>query len=73
MIVIMKALHSGYNINISTIYKAQNAKEFCIFGNPAYFSLLFLYNVPISFRSPTSTMVAAGPVAGELVPDIVDQ
>ena len=73
MLVIMKALLSGYNINIKTIHEAQNAKVLCLFANAAYLDLFIfctiLYNMPF-FRS---TMAAAGPSRGELVPDMVDQ
>ena len=71
MIVIMKALLSFYNIDSSIIREAQNAKELCIFENPAFVSFS-LYNMPISW-SPTSTMAAAGPAPGELVLDMVNQ
>jgi hypothetical protein len=73
MIVIMKALLSGYNINILTIYEARNAKVLCLFAKAAYLDLFIfctiLYNMPF-FRS---TMEAAGPARGELVPDMGDQ
>ena len=69
----MKGLLSGYNINILTIHEAWNAKVLCLFANAAYLELLFLstvlYNMPF-FRS---TMAAAGPARGELVPAMVDQ
>ena len=53
MLVIIKALLSLYNIDLSTIYKAQNAKVLCLFKK--------------------MTMAAASPVAGELVPDMINQ
>ena len=50
----MKGLLSGYNINISTIHEAQNAKVLCLFANAAYLDLFLfctiLYNMPF-FRS----------------------
>ena len=72
MLVIMKALLSGYSIDLSPIHEAHNAKVLCLFANPAYFNL-FLYNMPLFFDHSTSTMAAAGPARGELVPDMVDQ
>ena len=49
MVVITKALLSLYNIEISTIHEAKNAKEMCVFENSAsggpFFSTI-LYNMP---------------------------
>ena len=46
MLVIMKGLLSGYNIGLSTIHEAWNAKVLCLFENAAYLDLLFfLYNI----------------------------
>ena len=76
MLVIMKGLLSGYNIDFSCIDEAQNANALCIFVNPAYLDLLFFVQYGFfyhSFYHSTSTMAAAGPVRGELMPDIVDQ
>ena len=70
MLVIMKGLLSGYNIDPSTIHEAQNAEVLCLFENPAYLEL-FLYNMP--FYHSTSTMAAAGPAHGKLVSDMVNQ
>ena len=54
MLVIMKGMLSGYNIYLSTIHEARNAKVLCLFGNPAYLDLFIfctiLYNMPF-FRS----------------------
>ena len=36
MIVIMKGLLSLYNIDLSIIHKAQNAKVLCVFKNPVW-------------------------------------
>ena len=46
VLVIMKALLSLYNIDLSTVHEAQNAKVLCLFENPAYFDLFVLYNMP---------------------------
>ena len=45
--VIMKALLSLYNIDVSTIHEAQNAEELRLFENPAYFSFSLLCNMLI--------------------------
>ena len=71
MLVIMRGLLSGYNIDPSTIHEAWNAKVMCLFENAAY---LDLFSVQYAFFSDhsTSTMAAAGPARGELVPNMVD-
>ena len=69
----MKGLLSGYNIDPSCIDEAQNAKVLCLFENPAYLDLLFFVQYAFFFDHSTSTMAAAGPVRGELMPDMVDQ
>ena len=50
MLVITKDLLSGYNIGLSIIHKAQNAKVLCLFANAAYLDLFILgtvlYNMP---------------------------
>ena len=73
MLVIVKGLLSGYNIDLSTIHKAWNAKVMCLFKNPAYLDLLFFVQYAFFFDHSTSTMAAAGPVRGEFMPDMVDQ
>ena len=73
MLVIMKALLSGYNIGSSTIHEARNAKVLCLFAKAAYLDLLFLSTVLYNMHFFRSTMAAAGPARGELVPDMVDQ
>ena len=50
MMVIMKGLLSGYNINLSIIDEAQNAKVLCLFENPAY---LDLFSIQYAFFSIT--------------------
>ena len=49
MLVIMKALLSGYNIGLSTIHEAWNAKVLCLFAKAAYLDLFIfctiLYNM----------------------------
>ena len=70
MIVIMKALSSCYNREVSTIYEAQNTKVLCVFKNLAYF-LFFSVQYAYFFDHSTSTTATAGLVAGELVPDMV--
>ena len=76
MLVIMKGLPSSYNINISTIHEAQNAKELCLFANAAsevdLFSVQYC-TICLFFDHSTSTMAAAGTAHGDLVPDMVDQ
>ena len=42
MLVIMKALLSGYNIGLSTIHEARNAKVLCLFAKAAYLDLFIL-------------------------------
>jgi hypothetical protein len=69
----MKGLLSGYNIYLSCIDEAQNAKVLCLFENAAYLDLLFFCTICIFFDHSKSTMAAAGPARGELVPDMVDQ
>ena len=72
MLVIMKALLSGYSIDPSTIHEAQNTKVLCLFENAASSGPFFvqyctiLYSMPF-FDHSKSTMVAAGPTHGELV------
>ena len=50
MLVIMKALLSGYNIDSTTIHEARNAKVLCLFAKAAYLDLFIfctiLYNMP---------------------------
>ena len=72
MLVIMKGLLSGYNIDLSCIDEAQNAKVLCLFANAVYFGLFFV-QYAYFFDHSTSTMAAAGPSPSELVPDMVDQ
>ena len=77
MLVIMKALLSGYNIGSSTIHEAHNEKVLCLFAKAAYLDLFYSrYSiVQYAFFSDhsKSTMAAAGPARGELVPDMVNQ
>ena len=72
VLVIMKGLISGYNIGLSTIHEAQNAEALCPFVNAAYLHLFFVQYAFFFYHS-ASTMAAAGPARGELVPDMVDQ
>jgi hypothetical protein len=73
VVMIMKDLLSSYNINILTIHEAWNAKVLCLFAKAAssgpFVFCTILYNMHF-FRS---TMAAAGPARGELVPAMVDQ
>jgi hypothetical protein len=69
----MKGLLSGNNIDSSCIDEARNAKVLCLFENPAYLDLLFFVQYAFFFDHSTSTMAAAGPVRGELMPNMVDQ
>ena len=73
MLVIMKALLSGYNIGLSTIHEAWNAKVLCLFAKAAYLDLFIFCTVLYNMHFFRSTMAAAGPARGELVPDMVDQ
>ena len=72
MLVMMKGLLSGYNIDSRSICEARNAKVLCLFEKAAL-SGPFFYNIVLFFDHSTSTMAAAGPARGELVPDMVDQ
>ena len=72
MLVITKGLLSGYNIALSTIHEPQNAKVMCLFANAAYYGFFFV-QYAFFFHHNTSTMAAAGPARGKLVPDMVDQ
>ena len=67
----MKGLISGYNIDPSTTHEAQNAKVTRLFKNDASSGTFFVQYA--FFDHSTSTMAAAGPARGELVPDMVDQ
>ena len=71
--MIMKGLLSSYNINTLTIHEAWNAKVLCLFAKAAssgpFVFCTILYNMHF-FRS---TMAAAGPARGELVPAMVYQ
>ena len=73
MLVMMKGLLSFYYIDISNIHETQNAKELCLFENPAYFSFFFFCTICLFSRSPTSTMVTASPAPSKLVPSMIDQ
>ena len=76
MLVVMKALLSGYNIDPRIIYEAWNAKVLCLLENAASSWPLFLYNIvkySFLFDHSKSTIAAAGPTRSELVPDMVDQ
>ena len=64
MVVIMKALLSLYNIDISTIHEAWNTKELCVFENAASIGH-FSWHI---FLSQTSTMAAARPIPGSWCP-----
>ena len=55
MLVIMKALLSGYNIGLSTIHEAQNAKVLCLFAKAAYLDLFILGT--ILYYKPTPILV----------------
>ena len=72
ILVIMKGLLSGYNINLSTIHEAWNAKVLCLFENTAYLDLFIFVQYAFFPDHSTSTMAAAGPARGELVLDMVD-
>ena len=58
MLVIMKVLLSGYDIDLSTIHKTWNTKEMCLFANAS--SGLFLYNTLQCAFFPQLTMAATG-------------
>ena len=66
----MKALLFIYNIEVSIIHEAWNAKDLCIVKNSGSDWLGPLADFASSLAA---TMMAAGPVLGKLVPDRVDQ
>ena len=75
MLVITKALLSGYNIGSSIIHEPWNTKVLCLFAKAAYLDLFILGIVQYAyfFDHSKPTMAATGPARGELMPDMVDQ
>ena len=73
MLVIVKGLLSGYNIDPSTIHKAWNSKVLRLFENAAYLDLFLFVQYAFFFDHNTSTMAFAGLTHGELVPNMVGQ
>ena len=59
MLVIMRALLSGYNIGLSTIHEAHNVKVLCLFAN-ASSSGPFLYNIVQYAFPPRSQYIDHG-------------
>ena len=73
MLVIMKGLLPGYNINISTMHEARNAKVLCLFAKAAYLDLFIFCTILYNMHFFRSTMAAVGSARSELVTDIIDQ
>ena len=65
MLVIMKGLLSGYNIGLSTIHEAWNAKVLCLFAKAAYLDLFFTRYSIVQYASKKVRMEGEQDYLGE--------
>ena len=56
MLVTMKDLLSGYNIDLSTIHEAQNAKVLCLFTNAASIGPFFVQYCTMCLSPPITNI-----------------